>query len=126
MTRVVLLQFDTDPACAENRALVAGIYPEFAEEEPRWPLFFEALAQHRPDIVVISCAKLPSHGREAARYINEGFNTRNMDVLLIGVAPNERARTHAAAPESEIIEKDRLAAELGTLLADPRSTSARG
>jgi hypothetical protein len=126
MARVVLLQFDTDPGCAEQRALVASVYPEFAEAEPRWPLFFEALAQHRPEIVVISCAKLPSHGREAARYINEGFNTRNMDVLLTGVAPKERARTHAAAPESDIVDQNRLADELRTLLADPRSTTARG
>ncbi|HLJ83562.1 MAG TPA: hypothetical protein VKT51_05260 [Candidatus Eremiobacteraceae bacterium] len=126
MARVVLLQFDTDPGCADHRALVASVYPEFAEAEPRWPVFFETLAQQRPEIVVISCGKLPSHGREAARYINEGFNTRNMEVLLIDVEPRERARTRAAAPDSEIVDRERLSDELRRLLADQRATTARG
>ena len=126
MARIVLLQFDTDPGCADNRALIASVYPEFAEAEPRWPVFFESLALERPDIVVISCGKLPSHGREAARYINEGFNTRNMDVLLIDVAPKDRARTSASAPDAHIVDRDRLADELRTLLADRRATTARG
>ena len=125
MARVVLLQFDTDPGCAERRAQVASVYPDFAEAEPRWPIFFETLSAEQPDVVVISCGKLPSHGREAARYINDGFNTRNIDVLLTDVAPKDRARTHAAAPMSTIVGRDRLTEELRSRLADKRATNAR-
>ena len=125
MARVVLLQFDSDPGCAERRERIATVDPDFAEAEPRWPTFFETLSAQRPDVVVISCGKLPSHGREAARYINEGFNTRNMVVLLTDVAPQDRARTHSAAPESTIVGRDRLLEELRARLADKRAMNAR-
>jgi len=125
MARVVLLQFDTDPGCAVRRAQIASVYPDFAEAEPRWPVFFDVLREQGPDLVVISCSKLPSHGREAARYINEGFNTRDIDVLLIDVAPHERSRTHAAAPMSHIVGRDRLTEEIRARLADKRATNER-
>ncbi len=126
MARVVLLQFDTDPGCAERRAIVASVCPDFAEAEPRWPIFFETLSKLSPEVAVISCGKLPSHGREAARYINEGFNTRNIAVLLTDVAEHDLARTQTAAPASTIVDRERLAEELHARLDAKRATTARG
>src|ERR1022692_2747467 len=85
MPKVLLLQFHSDPESVAHRAMLSGLGAKLVEDEPRWPTFFDTLNRERPDVVVISLGKIPSHGREAARYIKDGFNTRNMPVILTDV-----------------------------------------
>jgi hypothetical protein len=116
MANVLLLQFDTDDNCAERRVLVEDSGAKLIEDEPRWPTFFESLRNARPDAVVISCGKLPSHGREAARYINDGFNSRNIPVIITDVAAGDLAKTKAAAPKSTIVERSGLTKALKAVI----------
>ncbi|HXM18035.1 MAG TPA: hypothetical protein VN934_04430 [Candidatus Tumulicola sp.] len=109
MAKILLLQFHTDPGCDERRKLLADLGATLVEAEPRWPTFFDVVTQERPDVIVISCATLPSHGREAARYIKDGFNTRNIPAILTDVAPSDLDKTRQAAPTAEIIDRKGLA-----------------
>jgi hypothetical protein len=116
MSTVLLLQFDTDENCAERRVLIEESGATLVEDEPRWPTFFQTLVASRPSAIVISCGKLPMHGREAARYLNEGFNTRNIPVLVTDVAPGDLAKTKKSAPRSVVVERSALTRALKSLI----------
>lgn len=116
MSTVLLLQFDTDENCAERRVLIEDSGATLVEDEPRWPTFFRSLVTSRPDAIVISCGKLPVHGREAARYLNDGFNTRNIPVLVTDVAPGDVTETKKAAPKSVVVERSGLTRALKSLI----------
>ena len=116
MPKLLLLQFDTDPACAERRAELEKTAAQVVEAEPRWPTFFDAVNAQRPDIIVIAASTIPSHAFEAARYLGEGFNTRNTPVLLVDVAAKDRARAAASAPQATIVERAALADAAGDAL----------
>lgn len=108
MAKILLLQFHTDPDVTARREALSGLGAELVEAEPRWPTFFDVLTRERPDVVVISLARIPSHGREAARYIKEGFNTRNLPVILTDVPTKEINATRKAAPTALIVERPTL------------------
>jgi len=75
------------------------------ESEPRWPTFFDVLNRERPDVVVISLGAIPSHGREAARYIKDGFNSRNLPVFLTDVPAKDIDKCRKSAPTAVIVER---------------------
>jgi hypothetical protein len=110
MAKVVLLQFATDPGAAARRELLSSLGAQVVEAEPRWPIFFDTVTAQRPSLVVISTAVIPEHGREAARYLGEGFNTRNIPVILVGVAPRDLEATAESAPQAKIVDDGELAA----------------
>jgi len=112
MAQVLLLQFDTDPACDARRQLVARSGLSVAEAEPRWPTFFDAVNEQQPSLIVIACARIPSHALEAARYLGDGFNTRNIPVLLVDVAAKDVERARRSAPRARIVERTDLASAL--------------
>lgn len=103
MAKLALLQFDTDPACAARRSAVASLGMTVVEGEPRWPAFFDLITKERPDVIVIACAILPRHPREAARYLGDGFNTRNIPVYLVDVPGAEYNEFQASAPRATIV-----------------------
>ena len=117
MPSVLLLQFDTDDNCAERRVLIEDTGATLLEDEPRWPTFFRTLLTARPDAIVISCGKLPVHGREAARYLNDGFNTRDIPVILTDVAPADIAKTKIAAPNSTVVDRGGLTRAVRNVIA---------
>ena len=117
MPSVLLLQFDTDDNCAERRVLIEDTGATLLEDEPRWPTFFRTLLSARPDAIVISCGKLPVHGREAARYLNDGFNTRDIPVILTDVAPADVAKTKTAAPNSTVVDRGGLTRAVRNVIA---------
>jgi len=108
MPKLVLLQFGTDPESPQRRHALSGLGAEVVETEPRWPTFFRTVERERPDAVVIACGVIAAHGREAARYLGEGFNTRNIPVILVDVAPKDVAMTRTAAPKAELVDRDGL------------------
>lgn len=108
MAKVLLLQFHSDPDVTARREALSGLGAQLVEAEPRWPTFFDVLSRERPDVVVISMARIPSHGREAARYIKDGFNTRNLPVILTDVPTKEINSTRKAAPTALIVERQQL------------------
>ena len=112
MGKLALLQFDTDPACAARRAAVGSLGMIVVEGEPRWPAFFDLVTKERPDAIVIACAMLPRHPREAARYLGDGFNTRNIPVYLVDVPAAEHNEFSASAPRARIVSMDDLASAI--------------
>jgi len=112
MPTLALLQFDTDPACGARRAAVASLGATVVEGEPRWPAFFDLITEERPDVIVIACALLSRHAREAARYLGDGFNTRNIPVYLVDVRALEYNETRASAPRATIVELSDLSSAL--------------
>lgn len=116
MTKVLLLQFGTDPACGQRREILQKVGVSLAEAEPRWPTFFDAVNSQRPEIIIIAGSTIPSHAFEAARYLGEGFNTRDIPVLLVDVATKDLARARESAPRARIVEGSALGeAVMGTL-----------
>jgi hypothetical protein len=122
MPKVLLLQFDTDPACAERRAIVESTGMTLVEAEPRWPTFFDVVTAQRPDVIVIAASKIPSHAFEAARYLGEGFNTRNIPVLLVDVSTKDYARAQTSAPQAKIVERMALVTAIKEALQPKAST----
>lgn len=108
MAKILLLQFDGDPHRVSHREALGKLGATLVEAEPRWPRFFDVLDRERPDIVVISLGKIPSHGREAARYIKDGFNTRNLPVFLTDVPAKEIDTARKSAPDAVIVDDDEL------------------
>jgi hypothetical protein len=117
MPKILLMQFDTDPGCAQRRQALAGLGAEIVETEPRWPAFFDVVTRERPDVIIVSLGKLPSHGRESARYIKDGFNSRNIPVILTDVPAAEREKTQKSVPAAQIVEKKGLADAVRRLLS---------
>ena len=114
----MLLQFDTDPQCASRSAALAATGATIVVAEPRWPVFFDVVERERPDVIVIACGIIPQHAREAARYLGDGFNTRDIPVILVDVRPEDLAATKVSAPRATIVQRDDLAATVrSTLLA---------
>jgi PleD family two-component response regulator len=104
MTKVLLLQFDTDPDCAKRREILKQTGASVSEAEPRWPVFFDAVNATHPDVIVIAASLIPSHAIEAARYLGDGFNTRDIPVFLVDVRPNDAALAKCSAPRARIID----------------------
>lgn len=109
MPKVLLLQFDTDPDCLARREILEKIGFTFGVAEPRWPTFFDAVNREQPDLIVIVAKILPSHALEAARYLGDGFNTRNIPVLLVDVNPKDEMRARSSAPRARIVAREELA-----------------
>ena len=109
MPKVLLLQFDTDPDCLARHAILEKTGFTLAAAEPRWPTFFDAVNRDQPDLIVIAASVLPSHGLESARYLGDGFNTRNIPVLLVDVNPKDETRARSTAPRARIVERAEFA-----------------
>jgi hypothetical protein len=120
MPKLALLQFDTDPDRESRRRLLSGLGANVVETEPRWPTFFQTIERERPDAVVIACSVIPQHAREAARYLGEGFNTRNIPVVLVDVLPRDLTATLTAAPSATIVDGDGLVDAVKKVLAVAR------
>jgi hypothetical protein len=108
VAKVLLLRFHSDPGCGALREALSGLGATLVEAELRWPTFFDALNREHPDIVVISLGAIPSHGREAARYIKDGFNSRNLPVFLTEVPAREIEACRKSAPTAVIVERSDL------------------
>jgi hypothetical protein len=115
--KLLLLQFKTDPACAERREALAKTGASVMEAEPRWPVFFDSLKANRPDVIVIAASTIPSHGIEAARYLGEGFNTRDIPVYLVDVAPKDQTKAMTSAPRAQFVQTSELAGALEKISA---------
>jgi cephalosporin hydroxylase len=122
MPKVLLLQFDTDPARAERRTTVESTGMTVVEAEPRWPTFFDVVTAQRPDVIVIAASTIVSHAFEAARYLGDGFNTRNIPVLLVDVNPKDYNRAQTSAPQAKIVEGSALADAVRESLQPKAST----
>lgn len=117
MQKILLLQFDTDPQGQARRVLLKSVPADLVEGEPQWPGFFDVVTAQRPDVIVIGCSRLARNGIEAARYLNEGFNTRNIPVILVDVDPRDAENARTSAPLATIVAQSALAQAVNDTLA---------
>jgi hypothetical protein len=122
--KVLLLQFKTDPACAQRREALAKTKATVTEAEPRWPVFFDELKASRFDAIVIAASTIPSHGIEAARYLGDGFNTRDIPVYLVDVGSKEEAKVRTSAPRARLIQTAEIPAAVENLSAARSSSTS--
>lgn len=122
MPKVLLLQFATDPNCSARQEILQNLGVTLAVAEPRWPTFFDVVTAERPDVIVIAGSLFPTHAIEAARYLGDGFNTRNIPVVLVGVADKEAQRARSSAPRARIVDGAALAAAVRAALTKPIAT----
>lgn len=109
MPKVLLLQFATDPEAHPRRQALQATGATVVEAEPRWPTFFDCVYANRPDDIVIAASYMPTYGFEAARYLGEGFNTRDIPVFLVDVDPKNIDKAKTSAPLAKIVSRDQLA-----------------
>jgi len=74
----------------------------------------KAINSNRPDAVIISLARLPSHGRAVAEHLLSRSATRDLPILFVGGSPDAIAKAQQLAPAARF---GQLAELPGTLLA---------
>ena len=122
MPKVLLLQFATDPDRAARQAILQNLGVTLAVAEPRWPTFFDVVAAERPDVIAIAGSLFPTHAIEAARYLGDGFNTRNIPVIVVDVADKNLERARRSAPRARIVDGAQLADAVRAALTKPIAT----
>jgi hypothetical protein len=70
-----------------------------------------------PEAMVISLARLPSHGRQVVTWFWEAKVRRSVPVLFVGGEPEKVAVARKAFPQAVFTSEGRLLADLGRSLA---------
>lgn len=73
------------------------------------------LKESPPDVLVVSLARLPSHGRRVAAVTTETKKLRHIPVLFVDGAPEKVAVTRQEFPAAKFTTTARLAAALSAL-----------
>lgn len=114
MAQIFLLHWNAD----ELKELAAPF--ERAGHEVRAHSSTEVVAkwgEWRPDVVVISLERLPSHGRAYAEWIWEAKSRRDIPVVFAGGAPEKVAATRAKFPKAIYCKLDQALAAATRALA---------
>jgi DNA-binding response OmpR family regulator len=69
----------------------------------------------QPDVVVIYLDRLPSHGRQTARYLRSRLETRDMPVIFVNGAQKPLEEIKALLPEAAYTASERLESVLKEL-----------
>ena len=69
----------------------------------------------QPDVVVIYLDRLPSHGRETARYLRSRLETRDMPVIFVNGRQEPLEKIKALLPEAAYTTSERLESVLKEL-----------
>ncbi len=120
MARVVYVHWNETEGRAAVRSLEeAGheVLFHFTQnaDAPTWTKMKEWL----PEAMVISLARLPSHGRQVARWFWEAKSRRSVPVLFVGGEPEKVAVARKAFPKAVFTSEGRLLADLARSLARP-------
>lgn len=69
-----------------------------------------------PAVVVIYLTRLPSHGRETARYLRSRHGGRNLPFVFVG-DPERAERVRPHVPDAEYVAHEELMATLASILS---------
>ncbi|HET6204940.1 MAG TPA: hypothetical protein VFI25_19285 [Planctomycetota bacterium] len=118
MARVVYVHWNEEEGKPAVRALrgeghaVLFHWTQIADADA-WRRMKESL----PEAMVISLARLPSHGRRVAEWFWEAEYRRAVPVLFVGGAPEKVALVKKRFPEAVFTSGERLLADLASALA---------
>lgn len=79
------------------------------------------MSERPPDVVVISLAHLPSHGRETARALGTIKATREVPILFVDGTAEAVEKARAATPSAEFASSEELQLALARLMRVPRA-----
>lgn len=117
MARIFYVHWNQDEASAVVRMLRNAVYAVAYHHETTEA----ARIDRRPDVCVISPARLPSHGRANAERSWDGKNSWGNRRLFVGGEKEKVERTRARIPEAEFCGDE----ELATVLARPGSKAGK-
>ncbi len=60
----------------------------------------ERIKASPPDAVVVSLSRLPSHGRETARYLRSRYAPEDLPIVFVGGDEEKVARVREAVPQA--------------------------
>lgn len=66
------------------------------------------IAEDVPDIVVISLARLPSHGRHTAAHLRDRRATRDIPIVFVDGAPEKVTLAREAVPDALFTTSEKL------------------
>lgn len=75
----------------------------------------KAIMEQLPDVVVIYLSRLPSHGRETARYLRERKAAREVPIIFVGGSPQKVASVKEKVPQAVYTSAAELDSELAEL-----------
>lgn len=75
----------------------------------------KSIRERLPDVVLIYLTRLPSHGRETARYLRELKATRDLPIIFVGGSPDKVANVKESVPQAVYTSEVGLDRELAAL-----------
>lgn len=124
MTTVRLVHWNADEAMERiERLQRAGFRVQFDELNPG---NYRKIRQSSPDVMVIDLGRLPSHGREVARYFRDTKATSNLPVVFAGGADAKVERAREEFPDAEFAPWSRIKSAVNRALKAARHRKAAG
>jgi DNA-binding response OmpR family regulator len=74
---------------------------------------FDRWGDYRPDLVIISLERLPSHGRSVAEWIWESESRRDIPIIFVGGTPDKVATARQKFPSAVFVPIEQLPAMIG-------------
>ncbi len=120
MARVVYVHWNEEEGKPAVRALKeAGHEVLFHFSQNAEAATWRRLKEWAPEAMAISLARLPSHGRQVARWFWEAKSRRSVPLLFVGGEPEKVAVSKKAYPQAVFTSEGRLLADLERSLARP-------
>jgi len=120
MARVVYVHWSEEEGKPAVRALEgAGHEVLFHFTQNADPPTWKRMKEWLPEAMVISLARLPSHGRKVVEWFWEAKSRRSVPVLFVGGEPEKVAVAKKAFPQATFTSGGRLLSDLGRSLARP-------
>lgn len=69
---------------------------------------WKSIRARRPDTLVISMRRLPSHGRRTGMVTGTRKDLRSLPVFFVDTAPDQKARAKAAVPGAKFVTSKTL------------------
>lgn len=110
-TRIVLIHWNEDEAAELAEPLIKSGWQVEIEAEDGARISKRVL-DSPPEAVVIYLSRLPSHGRETARYL---LSQTTVPVIFVDGAKEKVENVRAVVPDATFIRSDGLAATLAGL-----------
>ncbi|MCW5946021.1 MAG: response regulator transcription factor [Fimbriimonadales bacterium] len=110
MANVYIVHWDQ----SEIESLAIPLTREGHSVRTQWnPNVFDRWVNYRPDLVIISLERLPSHGRSVAEWIWESESRRSIPIIFVGGAPDKVNVAKKKFPNAVFVPIEKLPAMIG-------------
>jgi CheY-like chemotaxis protein len=125
MAKLFYIHWDKDEALAGARGLrEAGHSVRYEAEDGQTA--WKELKKHRPDALVVSLAKLPTHGRRVAAATMETKSLKTLPVIFVGGEDEMVAQTRKQFPEAVYCSWAQLRDRIQKVMNPPKPAGVAG